>query len=236
MPAGRLLRRSFEHILQHAHVTFGVGLVVGDERAGLVTQLAHDRIDDLDVRAVAVDEDQAPKPMMDQRTTDVVDEIQIGLDTQSDGAGALAGRLEVLRAVAHPQSRRIENAGLAARAPCHFIRGDAVAEQRQVRAVLLQRGLGDQNGVAVTQILLDIGRTNVAEAPRGKFQVKRLAARSVRFVLVAGLYMNIRSACFAPAFAAWELPVSLGDRFGLSYLLCRHRLCTLCHDLISFPV
>ena len=100
----------------------------------------------------------------------------------------MPGPLHVLRAVAEPERRRVQDARLLAGALGDFRARDRVAEERQVRSVLLERRLRHQDRVAVLQVFLDVGRRQIAQAVRLQLElVVRRAPRRVRLVLISGL-------------------------------------------------
>ena len=166
---------------------------------GFVPQLAQRRIDDLDVRAVAVDEDDAIEAVVDQAAAHVVEQVEVGFDAKRHRAGAHARGLHVLRAVAEPQRRRVEDAGLLARAPRDLGARDRIAVERQMRPVLFERRLRDEDRVAVLQVLLHVGRRQVAQAVGRQLQlVERRPPRRVRLVLVGGLDVVLGAARALP--------------------------------------
>jgi hypothetical protein len=76
VPARRLLPGVLHQPFEDADVVLHVGLDEADQRAGFVAQLAQHRVDDLDVGAVAVDEDDAVEAVVDQAAAHVVDQVQ----------------------------------------------------------------------------------------------------------------------------------------------------------------
>ena len=156
VPAGRLVRRVLHQPFEQADVALHVGVAEADHRAGVVADLAQHRIDHLDVRAVAVDEEDLVEAVMDQAARDVVHQRLQRRRADRDRAAALAGAGHVLRRVAGPDRRRVQHVVDLGDARGDLDGRDRVGAQRQVRAVLLGAGHRHEHQVADLQVGLDV--------------------------------------------------------------------------------
>ena len=97
MPSGGLLRWVLHQTLEHADVALHVGAHETDEGTGLVAQLPQHRIDDLHVRSMTVDEDDAIEAVVDEAARHIVHDRQQRGTPQRDGPSPLTGVVHVLR-------------------------------------------------------------------------------------------------------------------------------------------
>ena len=109
VPAGRLVGRVLHQALQQAHVALHVRIAPADERARVVADLPEDRIDDLHVRAVTVDEDDLVEPVVNEAARDVVHQRLERRGAYGDRAAPFPRTGHVLRRVAGPDGRRVQH-------------------------------------------------------------------------------------------------------------------------------
>src|SRR5437879_5014944 len=138
VPAWRFLWRVLQHVFEHANVALRVGLVEGDDRAGLVPDPTQQGVDDLGVGAVPVDEDQLVPAVVDEAPGDVVEHLVQRAGAERYGAGAGAGLAQVLRRIAGPAGGWVGDCRKPGGASGDLQRGDGVGAEREVRTVLLE--------------------------------------------------------------------------------------------------
>ena len=83
--------------LEHANVALHVGAHKTDQGTGLVAQLPQHRIDDLHVRSVTVDEDDAIEAVVNEAARHIVHDRQQRGTPQCDGSSPLTRVVHVLR-------------------------------------------------------------------------------------------------------------------------------------------
>ena len=156
-------RGVLHHSFGQPDVALAVELGHHHERARVVADAAQQRVDDLRVGAVVVDEHQAVEPVVDQRAGDVVVEVDQHLGADRDRAGALPGLVHVLGGVAHPDARRVQHLCIFRGAARHLLGLNRVGAQWQVWPMLLQARDRDHHDVFFEQVGVDVRGREVRE-------------------------------------------------------------------------
>ncbi len=156
MPARGFLRRPFQNIGNHTEIVFGIRLIDTNHGAGVIFYLSQQGIDDFHIRSMSVYEYDLVETVVDQGADNIIVQVSESFGSDRNGTQPQSRRPHMMRAVADPGFRGIENLGFLGRPIGDFPGRDHVGEQRTMVGVLFQAGDRHHDDVFFFQILLDV--------------------------------------------------------------------------------